>query len=114
MVANQFVLNHSNNKRDRACIYFKEINQFVLNVSNNKRDGVCIYFKEFLAVCIVGTQYMNGCIIFEVFPKNTNGYTVLLYIHLLYIHGYYLLSPSMFLEISYLDQFLSNITIRKQ
>ena len=106
MVANQFVLNHSNNKRDRACIDFKEINQFVLNVSNNKRDGVCIYFKEFLAVCIVGTQYMNGCIIFEVFLKNTNGYTVLLYNNLL--------NPSMFLEISYLNQFLSNITIRKQ
>ena len=83
-------------------------NQFLLNHSNNKRDGVCIYFKEFLAILIVDTQHMNGYIIFGVSLKNKNGYTVSLYKSRSQ-------SRHVFREFLFnFDQFLSNVTIRRQ
>ena len=38
--------------------------------SNNKRGGVCIYYKNFLPLRVLGIQYLQECINFEL---NTGG-----------------------------------------
>ena len=33
--------------------------------SNNKRGGICIYYKNVLPLCVLGIQYLQECINFE-------------------------------------------------